>query len=83
MPKIWYIFEGKKHRYYPDVRLGNRLYEVKSSWTFGAENSRRRKIIKAKAKACQNLGYKFKCIVYSPKGEVAHVTSFAQVPLSP
>ena len=35
MPEIWYEYEGKKHRYYPDFYIPeeNLIIEVKSEWT--------------------------------------------------
>jgi hypothetical protein len=39
LPVIWYEFEGKKHRYYPDIYIKSRnmIIEVKSTYTLSVE----------------------------------------------
>lgn len=35
MPRIWYVYKGEKHKYYPDIYIKsmNLFIEVKSTWT--------------------------------------------------
>jgi len=39
MPEIWYEFEDKRRRYYPDIYIKsqNKIIEVKSDYTFYKE----------------------------------------------
>lgn len=67
VPEIWYEFEGKKHRYYPDIYIKsqNKIIEVKSTrtWTIDTEKTL------AKIQQCKNLGYDAEiCII--DKGQI-------------
>ncbi len=58
MPEIWYIFEGKRKRYYPDIFIPkeNLIIEVKSEYTINTDKKRN----KCKWNATKKLGYNFK-----------------------
>jgi hypothetical protein len=73
MPEIWYRFKGSTCRYFPDMRVGNNLYEVKSEWTFGESADVGLGMflrLREKANACIEAGYNFRCIVFDRKGKV-------------
>lgn len=54
-PEIWYDFEDKKRRYFPDIfiKSENLIIEVKSQYTVTLNKD----INKAKLKACEELGF--------------------------
>lgn len=58
MPEIWYEFEGKKRRYYPDIYIPseNLIIEVKSDWTLNLHKDKNN----AKFNAVKSMGYDFK-----------------------
>ena len=58
MPEIFYEFEGKRRRYYPDIFIPkeNLIIEVKSDYTLNKEWARNQ----AKFDATKNLGFNFK-----------------------
>jgi len=58
MPEIWYEFDNKKHRYYPDFYIPeeNLIIEVKSEWTLQLHLDKN----KAKFKAVKDLGFEFR-----------------------
>jgi len=58
MPEIWYEFDNKKHRYYPDFYIPeeNLIIEVKSKWTLQLHLKKN----KAKFKAVKDLGFNFR-----------------------
>ena len=58
MPEIWYIFEGKKHRYYPDFYIPkeNLIIEVKSQWTLELHKDKNQ----AKFQAVKEAGFNFR-----------------------
>lgn len=58
MPEIWYEFEGKRRRYYPDIFIPkeNLIIEVKSDYTLNKEWEKNQ----AKFDATKNLGFNFK-----------------------
>lgn len=58
MPEIWYDFEGKKHRYYPDFYIPseNLIIEVKSCYTLELHWERNQ----AKFQAVKQLGFNFR-----------------------
>ena len=58
MPEIWYEFENKKRRYYPDffIPKENLIIEVKSAYILEKQSEQN----KAKFKAVQALGFNFK-----------------------
>jgi hypothetical protein len=55
MPKIFYYFENKKHRYFCDIFIPkeNRLIEIKSTYTFEKEVEKNM----LKQKAAKDMGY--------------------------
>jgi hypothetical protein len=72
VPVIPYYFEGKLRTYLPDIFIPkkNLLIEVKSTRTFGLwDMSLIRKNI-AKAKACIDLGYRFRLAIIHNQGRV-------------
>ncbi|AHA45959.1 zinc-ribbon-containing protein [Insectomime virus] len=68
IPVVPYIFEGKEHKYYPDIFIQkeNRLIEVKSEWTMQKDLEKNY----SKIKACSELGFKIELRVYGKKGEL-------------
>ena len=58
MPEIWYMFEGKKHRYYPDFYIPeeNLIIEVKSQWTLDLHKDKNQ----AKFQAVKEAGFNFR-----------------------
>lgn len=74
---VWYTFEGKRRRYYPDLYLpfSNRIIEIKSTYTWNqgktpeAQNA-------AKMMATKQLGYACEVWIMSPKGELEQVVKF-------
>ncbi len=64
MPELWWEdFEGKNHRYYPDIFIPimNRLIEVKSSWT-NRNDEKIQDMITRKLKSANDAGYKIELI---------------------
>jgi len=65
---ILYEFEGKERRYFPDLKYRNTIIEVKSEHTAGIKDSSnkylRLRMLKAKAKACEAQGFKFRLILF-------------------
>ena len=61
--KIDYFFEGKKYRYYPDIIVENRVFEVKSMFTF--ENHKEKTLLKMEA--AKNAGYIPYLVLWDPK----------------
>ena len=57
MPEIWYYFNNKKHRYYPDFYIPeeNKIIEVKSEYTYNMEVERN----EAKFSAVKAKGFDF------------------------
>lgn len=68
--RVWYTYQGKKHRYYPDAQVGDIIYEAKSAYSFGIDNIKLFKILQAKARACRRCGYQFKCVIFDKNGSV-------------
>lgn len=62
---IPYYFEGKKHKYYPDIYIKseNKIVEVKSDWTYNREYEKN----VAKWKATVEAGYETYVEVYDSK----------------
>ena len=62
MPKFWYEYKGKKHRYFPDVYVttNNTIYEVKSSYTLNKDYERNT----LKFESVENSMYNFVLKVY-------------------
>ena len=71
MPEIWYILEGQKRKYYPDIFIPhqNRIIEVKSKYTF--EKEKEKNLLKSLA--CKELGYKFEFRIYKNNGELLEI----------
>lgn len=67
VPKIWYSQKGRR-RYYPDALVGNTVFEVKSTYTFGINTPAKFKNLRLKARACEKAGLRFLCIVYDREG---------------
>ena len=63
MPKIMYKLNDKEHRYFPDICINNKIYEVKSVYTLKADLAKNI----AKMNACIELGYDFQFMVYNVK----------------
>jgi hypothetical protein len=65
IPRIEYIFENKKHYYFPDIYIPkeNKIIEVKSTWTYKLKP----KIIKAKGDMCKEKGYNYEIWIYDNK----------------
>lgn len=74
IPEIWYFYENKHKRYYPDIfiRSENRLVEVKSEYTFKLDNGKN----VAKAKGCIKLGYEFEFRIYDGKGNLTRTITY-------
>lgn len=67
---IWYDYGGSRHRYYPDMRVGNVVYEVKSTRTFGLRDEAVFDRVVAKARAARRTGYDFRCAVFGNDGKL-------------
>ena len=63
VPIIPYTFNGQDKEYWPDIRVGKAIYEVKSDYTLLAEFKKN----VAKAKAVIATGRKFYLMVYLPE----------------
>ena len=65
---IWYTFENKKHRYYPDIYIksSNTIIEIKSTYTFEVK----KEINLKKRQACIEAGVNFEFWVMNEKGEI-------------
>ena len=73
MPEIWYEFDGKTRRYYPDIFIPsqNRIIEVKSQYIFDLH----REMNLAKAEACLEAGYNYEFRFYDKDGELIEIVS--------
>lgn len=62
MPEIWYLFEGKRRRYYPDFYIPNKnlVIETKSVFTFELEKEKN----ELKMQATKDLGFDFWLDIY-------------------
>lgn len=63
--KIYYEYENKKHRYYPDfyIKSENKIYEIKSDYTYKRDIN----INMTKKKCCENIGINFDFIIVDNK----------------
>ena len=63
---IYYNHDNKKRKYYPDfyVKNINKIYEIKSIWTYKANIEKNL----AKKKACEDRGMKFEFLIFDNKG---------------
>lgn len=68
IPQIWYDFQWKRRRYYPDIWIpkDNLIIEVKSTWTF----EKNLKVNLLKRDAVLQLGYNFEFWICSKKSVV-------------
>lgn len=62
MPKIWYMQDNIKHRYYPDIYVPteNLIIEVKSTFTYNRQLEKNL----LKRQACVDAGYTFKFMIF-------------------
>jgi len=72
MPKIEYLYEGRRKIYFPDFKVRTksgktRIIEVKS--TFTLLNPKNKPKFRAAIKVCNSLGYEFWLAVYLPEEE--------------
>ena len=74
IPKIWYINNNIKHRYYCDIFLKsiNKLIEVKNPFGYKYNYE----IIMLKAKACIKQGFNYEIWIYDQKGNKQVVKEF-------
>lgn len=65
VPEVWYLLDGKYHRYYCDIFIPkeNLMIEVKSLYTF--KNLKRKNMNKAMSTNC--LGYNFQMYLFDAK----------------
>jgi hypothetical protein len=65
---IYYIQNGKKRKYYSDfyVKSENKIYEIKSIWTYRANIEKNL----LKKKACESIGLKFEFLIFDYKGNI-------------
>lgn len=66
VPVISYEHEGKTRRYYPDVRYGKTLVEVKSTYTWFSQQDQNR----AKLRAANSAGYTVRLLVLDEDANV-------------
>lgn len=65
---IYYEHNGKSRKYYPDfyIRSENKIYEVKSIWTYKANIEKN--ILKRRT--CEDKGIKFEFLIFDHKGNI-------------
>lgn len=65
---IYYKYKGRKKKYYTDfyIKSENKIYEVKSTWTYSANIEKN----KAKRKACEQMGIKFEFLIFNSDGKL-------------
>ena len=68
MPTIWYEYEGKTHRYYPDFAISNTtlVIEIKSPYTYARDFPR----VQAKIQATNNTGHTLLLLVFEKNGQL-------------
>jgi hypothetical protein len=68
IPAIWYVFDGRRHRYYTDAFIPslNRIVETKSLYTYDRDSLRN----DAKLSAAVQAGYQAELRIYDDKGEL-------------
>jgi len=71
MPEFWYMFDGTRHRYFPDlfIKSKNKFIEVKSEFTF---NTNPEKVL-AKADCVVAEGYAVEIWTYNGKKKLVSV----------
>lgn len=69
VPEIWYIYNGKKHRYYSDAYIPkiNTIYEVKAPYIYDKDI---KTTLPLKKQACIDAGYNFKIYIFDDKGNI-------------
>lgn len=67
VPVIWYDFECRSRRYYPDIHIvsQNRIIEVKSTFSYKYEEAKN----EAKKKACEAAGFLFEFRIYASRSK--------------
>lgn len=72
MRRFWYFFDGKNHKYLPDIHvLSKNLYvEVKSTFTFGEVEKNEEEKTYAKLAACREAGFNTRLLILGTKGEI-------------
>lgn len=75
VPEIWYINNGKKHRYYVDIYIPriNKMIEVKSTWTY---MKKKEDNIIPKALQCIKEGYDYEIWIYDGKRNKKVINEF-------
>jgi hypothetical protein len=65
---IYYTYKDKKRKYYADfyIKSENKIYEIKSIWTYNANIEKNL----LKKKACEDIGLKFEFLIFNYKGEL-------------
>jgi len=68
VPKIWYVYNDKKHRHFVDIFIEsqNRCVEVKSTWTF----KKNKEEVFSKQKSAKELGYIYDVWIFDEKGKL-------------
>lgn len=71
LPPIYYIENGKRHRYYPDIYVpkNNLIIEVKSKWTYNSQYKWYNTNL-LKRQACIDAGYNFRFMVFDKDGNL-------------
>ena len=80
LPEIYYVFEGTRHKYEPDVFIISErsIIEVKSTWTYDGDGKQEEEYIKrkervhAKLDATFTLGFNTLLVVYDKKQNIVH-----------
>lgn len=74
VPRFRYRLNGKEHWYYPDIKVDDRIVEVKSTWTMGLlgdyEVTKRPllAVVKKKARAVERAGFQFRLMLIKKEG---------------
>jgi hypothetical protein len=68
---IKYNHKGKLRKYYADfyIKSENKIYEIKSIWTYKANIEKNL----LKKKACESIGLKFEFLIFDYKGKLIQV----------
>ena len=77
-----YFYAGKRHKYYPDFQIRNKIVEVKSTWTAGLLEGSDREFYKlqAKAKAVELAGFVFKLFIIKKNAYKGGSVEVARLP---